>query len=102
MYCFSTLLKQCCQIIGVREYKIAFIFLPQVKYLFCLFPISSHKCTQKKNKNKNKSRKTNRKRLCFTQGDSSVLLCASCTALKKHVIRRLSARAFQERDIVFQ
>ena len=87
VYCFSSLRKQRCQIIGVREYISALIFLPLVKYVFCLFPISPHKCTKKTNKqtkqNKNKNRKANRKRLCFTWSNSSVLHCASCTALKK-------------------
>ena len=57
MYCFSSLRKQRCQIIGVREYISALIFLPLVKYVFCLFPIYPHKCTKKTNKqNKTKIR----------------------------------------------
>ena len=59
---FSSLLKKCYLVIGVREYKSVLISLQQVKYMFSLFPISQHRCTKKnKNKNKNKKRKQEQK-----------------------------------------
>ena len=37
-----------------------------------------------------------------TYGDSLILLCASCSAHKNHVIGRISARTFRGHAIVFQ
>ena len=37
-----------------------------------------------------------------TYGDSLILLCASCSAHKNHVIGRISARTFRGHAIIFQ
>ena len=96
---FSSLLKQCCLVIGVREYKSVSIFLPQVKYMFSLFPISQHKCTKKKKtktKNENKTKKKTEKGCALLKVIPQYCTVHPVLRQKKQVIRRLSARAFRD------
>lgn len=85
---FSSLLKQCYLVIGVREYKSVLISLQQVKYMFSLFPISQHKCTKKKQKQKQntKTRTKNKRKkaMLYLRWFLSIVLCILYCAKKAH------------------